>query len=436
MKYIERNKQAGQALVFVALGLAVLLGMLGLGIDIGALRYDKRLMQTAADAAAVAGGAELTVGDVTAAAKAASSQNGFTDGTNGVTVTVNNPPTTSGDPHNGNSKYVEVIVSQNQPTYFAKVFGVTSVSMSARAEGAQGSGSNCIFTLDQNGNPGLAVDFLASVSSQCGVVDESTSSTDALQCAILAGISASSIGVVGKGVEDFLCGISPTPKTGIKSPGDPLASTPAPTVGACGTTTSSPYTGYPGTSSGGLTISGNATLNPGVYCGGLNIAPGANVTMASGTYILTAASKGTTYGLTVDIGTTVNGNGVTFYDTAGGVAFNFTSFTAGGVNLVAPTSGTYEGILFFQPSSNTTQAQIIGSSSFNTVLQGTYYFPGAKVVFAFDGPVQYNILDAADIEFAVLTFGIGTFNGGSFYNNYSSLANGSPVKGATGVLVE
>jgi hypothetical protein len=92
--------------------------------------------------------------------------------------------------------------------------------------------------------------------------------------------------------------------------------------------------------------------------------------------------------------------------------------------------------LFFQDSSNTSQAQIIGRSSYNTVLQGAYYFPGAKVVFALDGPIKYNILDAWQIEFAALTFAGGTFSTTGFYNDYSSLANGSPVKGTGGVLVE
>jgi hypothetical protein len=159
--------------------------------------------------------------------------------------------------------------------------------------------------------------------------------------------------------------------------------------------------------------------------------------MNAGTYVLKTAprSNPTNYGLTVDLGTTVTGTGVTFYNSAGPIQFNFSSFTFGGVNLVAPTSGTYEGMLFFQPSSNTTQANIIGSSSFNTVLQGTYYFPGAKVEFAFDGLVDYNILDAYQIEFEILTLG-GTTVQGNFSNNYSTLANGSPVKGGDGVLVE
>jgi hypothetical protein len=72
----------------------------------------------------------------------------------------------------------------------------------------------------------------------------------------------------------------------------------------------------------------------------------------------------------------------------------------------------------------------------NTTLQGTYYFPRAKVVFAFDGPVSYNILDAWQVEFAVLTFASGTFKSSGFGNDYSSLANGSPIKGIGGVLVQ
>jgi hypothetical protein len=105
------------------------------------------------------------------------------------------------------------------------------------------------------------------------------------------------------------------------------------------------------------------------------------------------------------------------------------------VSLTAPTSGTYSGILFLQSPSNTTTATIAGSTSWNTKLQGTYYFPNAKVTYALDGLVTYNILVAKDIEFAFLTLGAGTVGGSqSFNNDYSSLANGSPLSGSGAVL--
>ena len=78
--------------MFVALGMVVLIGILGLAIDIGYYRYVRRELQTAGDAAALAGAMDLSYSDVTTAAQAASSEDGFANGSNGVTVTVFNPP--------------------------------------------------------------------------------------------------------------------------------------------------------------------------------------------------------------------------------------------------------------------------------------------------------------------------------------------------------
>src|SRR6202021_3022398 len=46
---MKRKNEGGQALVFAAVGLVVIMGFAGLGIDMGMLRYQKRLPQTAAD---------------------------------------------------------------------------------------------------------------------------------------------------------------------------------------------------------------------------------------------------------------------------------------------------------------------------------------------------------------------------------------------------
>lgn len=104
---------------------------------------------------------------------------------------------------------------------------------------------------------------------------------------------------------------------------------------------------------------------------------------------------------------------------------------------MAPTSGTYSGILFFQDRGNTSTAIIEGTTSWNTVLQGTYYFPSAAVQFALDGNVDYSILVAKDIEFLFLTVAGNIVQSGANNNNdFSSLANGSPVSGSGAVLVQ
>jgi len=440
--------------VVVAFGMVVILGFMGLGLDLGYLRYTKRQLQKVADAAAIAGAMELTTcgstracSAMTTAAQDALMENGLTGSTletgcarssASLVVTVNNPPCFLGtaDPNHNNAKVVEVVVSQSAPLNFAKFLGARTMTLTARSEAALGNGSNCIFALDPTDAGTIAVDWLASINSQCGMVDESKSST-AMEC-FLGAITASQIGIVG-GYSSFCFFIHPTPQKHILTPTpvDPLAYLPVPPEagGACGTSTSSPYMGYSGSTTG-LVLNGKATLNAGVYCGGIEINQGANVTFNPGTYILTSAvnKSGTSYGLTVDVGAQASGAGVTFFNTltagktAGPIQFNFTSFGGGnGINFTAPTSGTYEGILFFQDSANTTQATIIGSGDWNTVLEGAYYFPMAKVLFAFDGPVKYNILDAWQIEFEALTFATGTYTAG-FSNNYSTLADGSPVK--------
>lgn len=57
---VRAMSDAGQALVIVALAMIVIWGFLGLGIDLGHLRYMKRQLQKLADAAAFAGAMELS----------------------------------------------------------------------------------------------------------------------------------------------------------------------------------------------------------------------------------------------------------------------------------------------------------------------------------------------------------------------------------------
>src|SRR5215469_1030093 len=87
---MRRKSEAGQAVIFTALALTVLLGFAGLGIDMGVMRYEKRLQQTAADSAAIAGADDLRYNGgsgVTLAAQNASAGNGFTDNSGGAQCT-------------------------------------------------------------------------------------------------------------------------------------------------------------------------------------------------------------------------------------------------------------------------------------------------------------------------------------------------------------
>src|SRR5579862_4938243 len=181
---MRQSRERGQALVTVVLALAVLLGFCGLAIDMGMLRFQKRIQQTAADAAALAGASNIGFGSVTAGAQSAAAANGFTDNTGGVLssctssgaavgnvcVVVNNPPSTG--PQTGNSNYVEALVSVVQPTYFMKVFNVNSTPVTARAVAAKLSATNadCLYLL----GGGLTVSGKGSkgalAAPSCGIV--------------------------------------------------------------------------------------------------------------------------------------------------------------------------------------------------------------------------------------------------------------------------
>lgn len=450
------RQERAQVTVLAAVSLVVVMGFVGLAVDVGNLRLSKNSLQSAADASAVAAALEIQqcaghalCNAMVGATTASLAENGFGSavlstncsdpGTSTLRITLNNGPCALGgsDPNSGKTNYVEVVLTRVTPMWFTRLLGLQSMMVTARAESGRVQGTNCIFALDPNGGNAVSVDVLAAVTGHCGMVVESNA-WNALSCNVLAAIHLSQIGVVG-GTEQLLCPVTPKPrKIFLPSPADPLASLPKPVVPSCGTSTSSPYHGAPGP----LVILGTATLYPdGAYCGGISILPTARVTFMPGTYVLTSKNflgLPVGGGLSLDIGGTINGTGVTFYNygPGGSITMLATSLLGNGVNLSAPTTGTYAGILFLQDPQNTSTATILGTTSWNTSINGTFYFPTARVLFAASGVSNYNILVAYDIDFAALTLGSTKATASTFMNDYSSLANGSPIASSSAVLVQ
>ena len=97
----------------------------------------------------------------------------------------------------------------------------------------------------------------------------------------------------------------------------------------------------------------DAVLTPGTYCGGIYVGNGAtNVTFSSGIYVINGG------GLSFNgSGKTVTGNGVMFYLTGTNSTYDSVAIQNGvSVTFSAPTSGTYQGVLFFQDRSITSSA--------------------------------------------------------------------------------
>ncbi|MFC5860848.1 Tad domain-containing protein [Acidicapsa dinghuensis] len=422
----------GQALIVVALSMVLLLAFAAIAVDVGRLLYIQRQLQTAADAAAVAGAIELQQCGTTAncstmqtAAKSALAENNLsvsssnlltqcaTGSTTQLTLTVNNGPCALGasDPNHGNTKYVEAVVAEPVITLFAGILSVKSFNISARSEAGLGDPTDCVYVLNPTATDALLVNGNSTLTAQCGIIVDSNANTAALFNGHPT-VSASEIDVAGGAVSNGNPSVSPTPTTGDPPQSDPLAGLPAPQVGACGATTSSPFTGSP---SSGATVNGNgsAVFNPGTYCGTVTLNGSSTATFNPGTYIFTGNFQ-------VNGNNTLTGTGgVTFYfsSTAGSFTVNGNSH----VDLVAPTSGTYEGILLYQNASDTNTDIINGDNT--SVWQGTIYLPGAQLTVNGNG-------NAAAYTFLVvnklLDNGNSTFTLG---DDYSSLQDGPPVKG-------
>lgn len=314
---IRGNRQAGQALYLTALSLVVLTGFLGLGIDMGALRYEKRLQQTAADAAAIAGASDLQYDNgagVYSAGLDAAAKNGFSDndaekgcGSDARvgTVCVQVGPPQSG-PHIGDSNYVEARVVAVHPTYFMRIFGVSKETVTARAVATNvGSGPNnpCLLALSVAANA-LIVNGTINLTA-CNLIVNGN-----LQIGgTINKDSSSSIEVAGTCAPAGACtGVV----TGVPAIADPIANLSTAPPDGC--------------SNGGLL---GLLLN---FCNG-TIAPGVTLPLndSSGLYIISGTS-----GLTLWPSASLSATGETLYVPNGLTLHKSSSVTAGAIIVGQP----------------------------------------------------------------------------------------------------
>jgi len=369
-----KSRRRGAIVLFVAVCLTVLLGMVAIALDGGVLLTERRHAQAAADAAALAaacdlyknygtnGGLDNSSGTAKASALSTAASNGYAnDGTSSV-VTVNIPPT-SGD-YIGKAGYAEVIVQFNQTRSFSNVFGSGSIPVRARAvaRGATDARANpAMLILDPSSANALSVSGTPSVTSNATIVVDSNSS-QAASASGGAQVNAPETDITGDytttGGGLFFGKVN----TGQASTPDPLASLPAPDPLSLSVQSNGPLS-YTGQTS--------VTLIPGVYKGGISASSGATLTLLPGIYYLDGG------GLSVGGQASVIGNGVMIYN-APKISTDAIDLGGGGtITLSGPTSGVYAGISLFQDRNSSVGASINGGSGMN--ITGTFYFAGAPV---------------------------------------------------------
>jgi Flp pilus assembly protein TadG len=119
------RREAGQAVPLIVAFAFAMIAVAGLAIDVGAWYQQRRAVQAAADAAALAGASELPVGwsQAQTTAKAQYAKNGIASDTVSVTQSTN---------LTGNDS-VTVTATRRASTFFVSIFGLDSVQVSATA---------------------------------------------------------------------------------------------------------------------------------------------------------------------------------------------------------------------------------------------------------------------------------------------------------------
>lgn len=381
--------ERGQTLIFVALGMTVLLGFVGFATDVGVLLHEKREVQTAADSAAIAGALELlnegggTAIDssITTAAQNDATLNGFTDGSNGATVTIAMAPNITVATFN-KTGFVQATVTQTTSDFFMTLFGHSSTNVTATAIATElGGGPNCM-TLPNKA--GAVPDIYLSgnsliAASTCGISVNGSGQFNGGKATIDAGNVTSTGGFTGN------AGVNINAPNGIAAyTGDPydqqLGQKNQITAASCQTMTNCFYdygwnsaTGTYGTVTGTAYVGSTYGALP---TGGLN----------SGIYF---------YDIPVKFGGAVTGNNVMFY-LSGSNAFDFDA--NGTVNLhyydTTPGDPYYQVLLdapHDQPATVPACANGKGNNGGNagelyfdfgsstTTLTGTVYAPGAEM---------------------------------------------------------
>ena len=127
----------GTIIIMLALAMPLLVGFLGLAVDVTNWYLSKREAQTAADAAALAGAYQLyhtnDTGIAYTAAHSGAGNNGFQNG-GAQSVTPQSPPSTGG--YTGDSTAVEVTIGESQTLYLASIILGSAVNVSTRAVAA------------------------------------------------------------------------------------------------------------------------------------------------------------------------------------------------------------------------------------------------------------------------------------------------------------
>lgn len=377
--------QRGAIAVIAGLVLLMLLVIAGIVVDVGYMLLTRTRLQTFADAAALAcANANLRSANSCTSATGTDSTLIQAINSHGDAVTMTVPVACTAS---GQSNCVQATATSTRGTFFMRLIGRPSVTVSAIAKAGSATGSPCVVALGRStdGKKNFTVSGGSIVNAPgCAVQSNAAWS-------VTGGSTQVNAGQINY-VDTYRCDGTCAPN-GTQTPAqtDPFASLTVPTFPA-----------YTCASSACNSCSGaTCTFQPGTYTDGLTVSGGGNATFLPGNYHIQNRK------LTISA-SAANGSGVSFYLSSGSTLTISSGSSV--VNFSAPAGG----MLIWQAASVTGDSTISGGG--NTTLNGSIYIPRAKLTLSGGS-------DGMDLGTVVA--GQVTVSGGSSMNFSSTVVGGS-----------
>ncbi len=315
------KNSSGSTAVAFALGVPVVLAVIGVASDYATMTFKRAELQAAADAGALAAVKEMSLsqaGTKTAEEAARSYANAqLADRSEALDIEV------EVDKKIGRAT---VKISENWSPFFSEFVGAGMTPVVATASASlTGSANVCVLTLDPTASKAFEVKSGAYVTApDCSLYSNSSSETG-MEFDSSTEIKSNLVCSAG-GVTYAPGHVDPEPTTDCPQISDPLAGRPEPKSGVCVNVK--------------MPILADMTLQPGTYCNGIHITKKSNVTFMPGEYIVE------------DKGFVITGQGsaigkdVGFYLKGPDAVLNFTGNSV--VEFAGRSSGDMAGLLFFE----------------------------------------------------------------------------------------
>lgn len=347
-KFLLKETKGNIAIV-TALTVPLLAAGAGFGVETAFWYHKDVELQQAADKAAYTAALEKRAGanssKILNTATYIATENGYQPGT----LAVHYPPTLGA--YAGDPKAIEVQLSIQLPRYFTSFFFDDMVTEKVRAVALMQTAANaCLLALSTSMSHAARFSGSANLNlAGCTVMSNSMASDSVL---VQGSSTLSTDCIIAVGNVDINANTTmtecPGAVTNAPPAGDPFADVPVPTSATTHSSTGGSVL-EPGHYTNGMSLSGTKTLNPGVYI------------VSGGNFRINANAN-------------ISGTGVTIYFTAGtSISINGTAT----VNLSAPDSGTYSGMLFFGDRSATDGVTLNGTA--DSKLTGAVYFANQDI---------------------------------------------------------